>query len=156
MLTSWNSHPFPRSTQLRSSVSWVLETAHPFPRSTQPFIPFVFSLKANTENWLFLAFRLGIKILNLLNRYYETTTSVTTECKVWISQVSNCNHRLSRLFLGYRHRNIAKRDSRVWFETTKINHSDTRGSIVLFCEKINGLQIKWISKSNAAKFRVMT
>ena len=27
ILTSWNSHPFPRSTQLPSSVSWLLETA---------------------------------------------------------------------------------------------------------------------------------
>ena len=97
---------------------------HPFPRSTQPFIPLklntnreiailalvvrslsyrssstraAFLRASSDENRLFLAFRLRIRILNLLNRYHETTTSVTTECKMWISQVSNTNPPLSRL-----------------------------------------------------------
>ena len=112
ILSSWNSHPFPRSTQLRSSVYWRLEIAilslvvrslscrsSPVSCSTRA----AFVRGSSDKNRLFFAFRLGIRIGNLLNRYPETTTSVTTECKMWISQVRNCNHRLSRLPLDYRH-----------------------------------------------------
>ena len=101
-----------RRKYLCSSVSWLLEIAilslvvHSlsYRSSSVSGLKPAASLRASSdENRLFLAFRLGIRILNLLNRYPETTTSVTTECKMWISQVSNCNHRLSRLLLDYRH-----------------------------------------------------
>ena len=73
------------------------------------------------------------------------TMSVTTECKMWISQVSNTHPRLSRLL--HTASNSASRQPVPRALRVRLCKADTRGStrrmrVVLFSEKINGLQIK--------------